>query len=77
MQHLGHFGSLEELLAWLLAGWRLAWMQPGGIRRLLGCMGHPLWDPRSSAHGQREGKCSSVGATTSNQIARWMKSRRI
>ena len=33
MQYLGHFGSLEELLAWpWLAGWRLAgWLLAGWL----------------------------------------------
>ena len=41
MQHLAHFGSLEELLAWLwLAGWRLAgWLLAGWL--LAGWAGTP------------------------------------
>ena len=41
MQHLAHFGSLEELLAWLwLAGWRLAgWLLAGWL--LAGWTGIP------------------------------------
>ena len=41
MQHLGHLGSLEELLAWLwLAGWQLAgWLLAGWL--LAGWAGTP------------------------------------
>ena len=43
MQHLAHFGSLEELLAWLLAGWMAAgWLAAGWLAP--GWLG---WDPRS------------------------------